>query len=301
MARAKKKVNKSTTKNKLVSSKNKLTKINKPMNNVLITQLTPELLGCTWLSSVHIKGDGTVELDNSWVELILDFLGMLYESKPQFFMAELSRYNIISESINVMRDIVKYPESSEIKYEVFKLNKTSGYYVEFRHNYEDYIKAIRGLLKALKIDLSKISFNLKPITFSNSDNVQQIIEEKTLAELIEKNKSDFDLTGISIFENKQTVESIGQAVYIFLIWAKTVYGDIVIDTVIHNNESEIGITTAAFIDKYDTRFNKIKFGDYYLYYTNNTKSILNFINQVAMSIGISPELIVLEYKTLQEN
>lgn len=297
---------------RVLKGRGKLTKIDKPINDVLITQLTPELLGSTWLRSVTIAGDGETELDNSWTDLILSLMGMLWNARPQHFVRDLTKYGVISDGIDVSRDIVTYTQSSDIEYEVYKLNRVSGYYVEFRRNYSDYIQAIKGLLLSLHIPFTGIKFNIKPIkTIENQTNhidiklnnnysdVEQIQESKTIAELVEKNKSDFDIISISIFGNEQSVKSIQQALYIYIMWAKAVYGEGVIESGIHNSTAEVGITTPALIDNYDTRFETYKLENNYVYCTNNNKAIIQFIYETAIQVGISPGLISIQYKTLK--
>lgn len=299
MAKSSTKTKRKTTKRLTSKSGGKIEKIDKPMQDVLITQLTPELLATTWLSSVFLKNDGVVELENSWTELILDFLGMLFERRPATFMAEISRYNIISDSVNIHREIIKYPESSEIEYELYKLNNISGYYVEFRHDYSEYIRTIRKLLKALGIGESAIRFNIKPIELTDTGNIAQIVSENTLSDLINQNKQTVDIVSIEIFGSEQSVKSMQQALYVFLMWAKTVYGDSTVDKAIHSNTAEVGVTTAAHIDEYDTRFKTYKLEDYYIYCSDNDRAILLFIYQTAMLIGISPDLIVIKHKILK--
>lgn len=295
---------KKSTKKRIVRSTKvgKLTTIDKPLDGVLITQLTPELLASTWLTSVNIEGDGVTQLDNSWTDLILSLMGMLWQIRPQHFVRDLAKYNIVSDGVDVSRDIVKYPETSDIKYEIYKLNNVSGYYVEFRRYYTDYIAAIKGLLTALNINKSKIKFNLKPLDkkgITEYSDVEQVEETTTLAELIDKNKSDFDIISISIFGNSQSVKSLQQALYIYIMWVKSVYGESVVEYGIHNSTAEVGITTPALVDKYDTRFQVFKLEDNYIYCTNNNKAILQFIEQTAISAGISPGLIEIKYRTLK--
>ncbi len=274
-------------------------------SNIGVAKLSSKIIETKWLNSVNIIGDGETKFSNSWTELILNLLGMLWEIEPQHFIRNLAKYKVISDGLNVTRDIVEYPVTSEISYEVYLLSKESGYYVEFHRDYRDYVRAIKGLLEALRIDkksiifnvisLSKIKDNIDKLNTSNSDVVQMEVED-TLYDLVSKRKEEINVVSISIFGNNQPVNSLNQALSIFLIWALSIYGENIIESGIKCNNTEVGITTSKMIDNYDLRFYKFRLGDNYVYSSSNTKAILKFIYDVAYSIGISPELITIKHK-----
>lgn len=278
-----------------------------PMNDISITQISGELIGSSWLLSVKIQGDGEIKFDNSWTELIVNLMGMLFEKDPYKFMATLIKYGVLSEGLSVMNEIPLYPEISGIRYELYKLNSYSNYYIEFRRQYDDYAVAIRQLLMAVGIPGSKVRFSARPIQIINGasedETLVKITDEQNILELLEGNRNNsyyLDFKAISIMETRQSINSIHQALYVFLTWLGGVYGkEQVIKVAIHNNFDEAGLTTAAFIDKYDTRFKTSKIWDNYIYTSENVNTIIKYIANIASQIGLSPMLITLTFDTLK--
>ena len=219
-------------------------------------------------------------------------------------MRVLADNNVLSDGVNINTTLIKYPEVSEVKYEVYKLNN-SPYYIEFRQDGEDYIHAIKGLLRALKIDTKNISFDIEPLNITlNGVNttykdVEQLIITEKLTSLLNKNKLDIDITALTVFGYKQKVKSTSQALIMFMTWALASYGKALEDAGVKHSLAWVGMTTASNIDMYSEGFTTVKIGNKYLYCCEDNVSILKYLSNVALNIGISTELIEIEYKILE--
>lgn len=299
----------SSSKKKSKASNVKVTKMEpKPVSKTMLgasfTRLRPITIESGWLTRVNIVGDGTIELKNSWTDFILTLLGLIYSNNQDKFMRVLADNNVLSDGVNINTTLIKYPEVSEVKYEVYKLNN-SPYYIEFRQDGEDYIHAIKGLLRALKIDTKNISFDIEPLNITlNGVNttykdVEQLIITEKLTSLLNKNKLDIDITALTVFGYKQKVKSTSQALILFMTWALASYGKTLEDAGVKHSLAGVGMTTASNIDMYSEGFTTVKIGNKYLYCCEDNVSILKYLSNVALNIGISTELIEIEYKVLE--
>lgn len=278
--------------------------VSKSMLGVSFSRLKPITIETGWLTRVSIVGDGIIDLNNSWEDFILTLLGLIYSEHPDKFMGILADNRVLSDGLNTNTKLINYPESANIKYEVYKLTN-SPYYIEFRQDGIAYIQAIKGLLEALKINIKDISFDIEPLNIqvdgvnTTYKDIKQSTINETLASVIRKNNTDIDIISIKIFGYKQKVKSTQQALLMFMTWAEASYGTTLEKAGVDNSTPCVGMTTASHIDEYSDGFATAKIGSKYLYYCTDNSSILRYIGIVATSIGISPELIEVEYRQLE--
>lgn len=237
----------------------------------------------------------SIEFTESWIELLQLLFGMVYEKNTTKFMSILADYNVLSNGIMVHKEVVSYPNTENVKYELYKL-KNSPYYIEFRTTGNSYIKAIGGLLKAVGIELKNVSFDIVPSTTEHQTQPKQTISNSsTLTELINAGKYEIRVTGLGIFGYEQPVKSTIQALIIFMTWANETYGEKLQQAGLSEAQDGVGLTTVSKIDEYGEGFTTYKLGNNYLYSCEDNYSILNYIYKVAVRLDFNTDLIIIQY------
>lgn len=293
---------KSTTRSKKKVSVKKIRKVDKTLNTSL-DKISYEVINQGFLSSVKIKNDANVSFENSWTEFILNLLGMVWEQCPYKFMSTLVKYGVLSDGVNLSRDVSIHAPSSGIEYEIYRLSKESGYYVELRRDPEKYLEAILGLTSALGIEHKEVYLTIEPLNakINNKYSEVKLVEKKeNIHNLLSSDVvySINEVNEIEIMSISQKVESLNQALYIFIIQMILMNDDKALDTIISCNLGDVGITDIKHIDEYDERFNKVELQDYYIYSTKNTREIIKFISKVAVKFNIPDNLINLKFKAI---
>lgn len=293
---------KSTTRSKKKVSVKKIRKVDKQLNTSL-DRISYEVINQGFLSSVKIKNDVNVSFENSWTEFILNLLGMVWEQCPYKFMSTLVKYDVLSDGVNLSRDVSIHAPSSGIEYEIYRLSKESGYYVELRRDSEKYLEAILGLTSALGIEHKEVYLTIEPLNtkINNKYSEVKLVEKKeNIHNLLSSDVvySINEVNEIEIMSISQKVESLNQALYIFIIQMILMNDDKALDTIISCNLGDVGITDIKHIDEYDERFNKVELQDYYIYSTKNTREIIRFISKVAVKFNIPDNLINLKFKAI---
>lgn len=293
---------KSTTRSKKKVSVKKIRKVDKQLNTSL-DKISYEVINQGFLSSVKIKNDVNVSFKNSWTEFILNLLGMVWEQCPYKFMSTLVKYGVLSDGVNLSRDVSIHAPSSGIEYEIYRLSKESGYYVELRRDSEKYLEAILGLTSALGIEHKEVYLTIEPLNakINNKYSEVKLVEKKeNIHNLLSSDVvySINEVNEIEIMSISQKVESLNQALYIFIIQMILMNDDKALDTIISCNLGDVGITDIKHIDEYDERFNKVELQDYYIYSTKNTREIIKFISKVAVKFNIPDNLINLKFKAI---
>lgn len=278
--------------------------VDKAMIGASMQRLKPIIVETGWLTRVNIIGDGIIDLENSWTEFILWMLSLIYSRNRDKFMHLMAEYNVLSEGLQVSNGYIEYPECSEIKNEIYKLSD-SEYYIEFRRSGASYIQALKGLLTILKVDLKEITFDIEPLNIkvegvnTTYNDIKQVFVTETLENILNKRRFDIDITGLTVFGYKQKVVSAPQSLMIFMTWALSSYGSVLEEAGVRQSIAGVGLTTAAKIDEYAQGFSTMKIGEYYLYCCDDTTSVLKYLGNVALHIGIAHSLIEIEYKTLE--
>ena len=281
--------------------------VDKILKEIEFRRITAMNVETGWLDYVYIKDEGKLELKNSWDELVLLLLDMVYSRYPMKFMAVLADNCVLSNGLTVDLNVVNHPATSDESYVTYKLNN-SPYYVEFMKDGEAVLKALYGLFKIVGIDWKTTKFTINPLVIDGETvvnmytSIKQVNTTNTLHELIEKGKLNVEATSISIFGNEQKVNSTKQAMIMMFMWMEMTYSpEALKQSMIRNSNTEIGLTTAAKVENYGigSGFETHKLLGMYMYFTNYTPSMYKYMYNIAIECGISPELIELTYKELQ--
>lgn len=269
-----------------------------------LSKLNGLIIDDYWLESITIAGDGTTELSGSWEELILLLFGMIYKELGGKATKLFVKNNVLSNGVNINDRFIDYSKSGE-HIKVYKLS--TGQYIELKRISSDYSSAIKGLIRAIGKKEKDVTLSIKPIgddirEYSNIDSITLSIEHNTLQDLLLcKDKiDDKDVVDISILGSKESVKSATQALHIISIWAESIYGPAYIQSAISSSEDEVGLTYASEVDKYDTRFTTVKFGNYYIYSSGNTQAIFRYMTNTLLKTGMAPDLIEIGYKKLKD-
>lgn len=322
MARTKASSTKSTdgssgasTISKKKSKKNKckalaLEKVSSEIIGASIPMLNPVVVETGWLKSIQIVGDGKLEFNDSWAEWILLMISMVNSNYPDRLTSKLVDNNVLSDGVNIMTELVEYPLSDEVEYKTYKL-PNSIYYVEIRNDGEAIIKAIKGLLAILAIPMKDVTVDIVPLNIKiNGINTaykdaKRIAKKDTLYDIIRKYHADqirtnaINISAITVFGYKQKTKGTMQALILFMTWAESSYGSTLELAGVRCSTDGVGLTTAHNIDEYGEGFTKVKIGKYYMYAANDNTTILNYIYNISIGIGLSPELIEIEYEIIE--
>ena len=281
--------------------------VSKILKDIDFKRVTAMNVETGWLDTVYFKDEGKLTLKNSWEELVLLMLDMVYTKYPTKFMAVLSDNYVLSGGLTVDLNVVNHPATSDESYVTYRLG-SSPYYVEFLKDGEAILKALYGLFKITGIDWKTVKFTINPLivdgeTMINTySGVRQVITVNTLQELMDKGKLDVEACAISIFGNKQEVNDTKQAMLMMFMWMQMTYSpEELKQSMIRNTNSEIGLTTAAKIEDYGlgTGFNTQRILDMHMYFTEYKPSLYKYMYNVASECGIPPALIEIEYKELK--
>lgn len=291
--------------------------ITQPATNIPMTAIRSQAIETGWLEQVHIKGDGDIELTDSWIEFIMLMLGTIYSTNPEIFITRLVDHKVLSDSFEVTTKPVHYPESSEVKYAIYKLTDTP-YYLEIHNNSEGIIESIIGLLRTLRINPSDVTVDIKPIerkrvgesistepTITSYDDIKQIETTKTLYEIMRASNqagyglSEINISAITIFGYKQKAKSTTHAMHLFMIWSLQSYGKPLEQAAFKLSSDTIGLKNKHDIEEIIGGYEVIQLGENYIYTSGDNSSTLRFIYNIAMEVGLSPELIEITYKELK--
>lgn len=269
-----------------------------------LRKVTRIMVETGWLNKITLDKEGELDTPDSWIGFVLLLLSMTYTSHKDRFMSLLVDNGVLSDGVNLVRELIQHPTSSNIKYAIYKLGD-SPYYVEFRDDGSDILKAIKGLLKINKVNPDDITFDILPMEVNvggintTFKDVKKSVKNETLTSLYRANNLDIKATSITLFGYKQEVKSTTQALVAFMTWAISCYGETLEKAGIKNTTVEAGLTDEKGIEQYGNNFTIAKIGKYYLFASNNNANNLRYMMAVMLGVGISPDLVSIEYTTLE--
>ena len=225
--------------------------------------------------------DGIINLNNSWIELILIMLSMVIETKGEKALQILAENEVTNQNFCVDKVYGKYTFDSN-QYKAYKIFDT-GYYLEAIFTNESIFSAIYGLLKCINIPLDEINFVLinkknkeEKLNFNNLKDIEYIVKSDEVAFNI---KSGIHLIEIKIEKEVTVVRRLDVALVAICnyIYDNTSEEEIVakLDKLKHGNTG---------IDKTSDCKNKqnvrLKQSNLAIYTDNNTESIVEFIQKI---------------------
>ena len=251
---------------------------------------------------MSITGDGEIDLNGSWNDLIIMLLTMLYEENPSEFLNNLIKYQIMSDGLLIHNSYVKYPTIEEFRYSVYKL-KGKEIYIEIRDDAGVLLNALRGIILALGFSLEDIKFDLIPIAklAGNTEftSIRRIRISRNLTDIIVERLFELNVKSISIMGYKQECRDLSQAMQLFMIWANDQYGKPFVSAAESLSNDIIGLGSASKISDLGIGYTICKIGDKYYYSTDDNMSSYIYLANLALKLNISTEEIEFEYETYQ--
>lgn len=243
--------------------------------------------------------DGTIELKDSWLELILIMLNMVIESYPDRYSELLCRNNVTSQTFIVDKTYGVVTFDANKNYKVFKIFDT-GLYLESLFRSSDIFLAIMGLIKICGYTLDEMSFGLvskeyieRKLDFNKLADGEHIVGISDVASSV---KSGMLLVEISIMGERLQIHDFNLLLYVFCKWVFDNYGSgQMLKMPKHKNN---GVTLECKRD--DVHYSQIIGSSFYVYSDLNEKSIIRFIKASIEKLGIDENTLKFKFKSPKE-
>ena len=243
--------------------------------------------------------DGTIELKDSWLELILIMLNMVIESYPDRYNELLCRNSVTSQTFIVDKTYGVVTFDANKKYKVFKIFDT-GLYLESLFRSSDIFLAIMGLIKICGYTLDEMSFGLvskeyieRKLDFNKLADGEHIVGISDVASSV---KSGMLLVEISIMGERLQIHDFNLLLYVFCKWVFDNYGSgQMLKMPKHKNN---GVTLECKRD--DVHYSQIIGSSFYVYSDLNEQGIIRFIKASIEKLGIDENTLQFKFKSLKE-
>jgi hypothetical protein len=171
--------------------------------------------------------DGTIKLENSWIELILLMLSNVIDNNPDNFITLLSDYEITNQTFCVDKVYGKYNFDEDNQLVVYNIYNT-GYYLEANFSNSNIFSAVIGLTKCLGIALNEMVLSIQKKGYNEIElNFDQLEETEIIVninKLAENLKSGIHMVGIQILGVTTKVHRLDVALVVFCNWMYDNYG-----------------------------------------------------------------------------
>lgn len=242
--------------------------------------------------------DGTINIDNSWTELLLIMIDALLSNKPDNFQTLLTENKVCNQWFNVDKVYGKYPLDSEIP-KVYNIYN-SGYYLEAVFSNENIFNAIIGLSKCIGYNLDEIQLGLKNKNYVDLDlNFDLLEEEETVVtpyELAPQLKAGIHMVSMSILGVNARVHRLDVALLILCNWLYDNYGMLkMLDLEACGNT---GICLEENTED-DLIYQQIRDSKLSVYTDSNNDDIIKFFKQVLTTFNLDKKQILFKFRALK--
>lgn len=176
---------------------------------------------------IEINGE-TVELKDSWTELILFMIANVIENNPNDFLYILGRHDVLSQSLTVSKSYGKVSFDKNRQFEVYKLYNTD-YYVEAIFDIPTMFRVICGLLEIcvktddeIRIGIVSKKYIEKKINFDLLEKDESIAGPQAIALM---KKLNMQLVEIEILGDRVGVHGINGVLWVFCSEVFKRFGD----------------------------------------------------------------------------
>ena len=144
---------------KVRKSRNKaeLKPITKIYQRVSLTKVKTNMISTGKAVNMYIKNGKAINLTESWTEIMLSLLGVLYENHKEDYLKQLMAHGIIRQGFDVSTKRYITLDSTDIK--VYQIPK-SEFYVAFKYDIFEVKDLIFKLLSTLNIKLEDICLDM---------------------------------------------------------------------------------------------------------------------------------------------
>lgn len=269
------------------------TPISKSYSDLILSKLKPNMVTTGYLNSVFIE-DGNIDLNDSWIELSLVLLGMVYKKHSNNYLRVLIENKILSSGFNVMQTVSqKFTYDNNVKY--YKIIGSS-FYLETNMTGKAVIQALTGLFKLLGISVSDVKLNIVPLGNAklSMDLTRGKIKKATfdyvLNDAIENTKTGDRIISISILDDENMVDSSSDAAIKIIELAYNMCGKALFSSLAKLNiGSTIGITKDSTVESIIAR--DVYESGYNFYSLGYLKETLVYIRRICNLIDFEPGFI----------
>ena len=270
---------------------------NGPPQSLPMNKLRYGIIDGAKLNSVTLP-DGQIDLDKSWVGLLLLMLDTLYEKVGQSKYKEtLTKNRITSQKFNVEPVYGKYEFNGDV-YKAYNIFET-GYYLELVEDSDVIYRALTGLCRAIGIPYDDIKFNIEQkeedlgINYIDNPEIKTIKTIKdnyvSINKMNIRHFRDYKLKEV-IFTERSENYKITDTNTLLVMFMKWVVQEYEYTDILHLPRTDkIGV---SLISDSDT---DIKIGNIYLYYKGDVGDINKFIRQSCKQLDIKDNEIVVKY------
>lgn len=269
-----------------------------------LTKLTYGIIDSCELTSIKMM-DGQIDLNNSWIELLLLMLDTLIENKPDNFVQLLGDNNVTNQWFCVDKYYGKYTFEFENP-KVYNIYN-SGYYLEAVFSNSNIFHAIIGLTKSLGYQLNEITLNIRNPKIDKDINEiefnpMMLEEEETVVDIYNiapMLKSGIHMVGMQILESTMQAHNLHTALFLFCSWVYDSYGTTQLLTTETVNNTGI---TLEYSDKSieGAEYNQIRDSLLYIYTDLNTEDVINFIKNIMKHINMDKKQLKFKFRALKE-
>ena len=266
-----------------------------------LTKLSYGYINSCDLLSVTVE-DGTVELENSWIEYILMMLDALIINKPDEFQKLFVKYEICDKNFTVDKFYGKVStKNNELSaYNIYN----SGYYLEANFTTEVIYNAISKLSKCLGYSVVEMQFNLENREFVDADlNFGEVSEEETICGLDglrKMTKSGIHMISMSIDDKVVKAHRIDVALYMLCCWVYVNY-----DMFTFSQFESVGNTGVSFSDNSEDEeddtvaYQHILDSTLYIHTDFDTDEIIEYMANIVKALGLNKDSIKFKFRALK--
>ena len=297
ISKAKEKVGKAKAKTEGEKPKVKKQEDTKPIKKSYMQQplskLKFNMVKTGYLQTVHIDGTEDLKLSYSWIELCLILLGAIHNCNKQDYLKVLFKNKVLSGNFEVTtakRELI----SNESGIKTLEIAGTDFYLIT-NLDEKSIFRAIAGMALALKIKPEEIKFDILPL-----DRVLEAVKltegtvvmkttEYSLTEAITVLNDSSRIKLVNILGYEKEIVSFTEAVLEIINWLNEMYGEAKLAKSMKCNSRTIGITDNENVDCLEII--KIVGTKLFLYDNNSDRGCLEYMINLCIDFGISPELI----------
>lgn len=219
--------------------------------------------------------DGNIDINNSWIELLLIMIDTVRVNYPDTFLEVLMKNEVTHQNFCIDNKYGKYSFDKD-NFKAYKIFD-SGYYLEAIFNVENIFWAIIRLAKCLGIELDKMSLKLYNKNYTKEDIKLKELEEETTVVIVSQSKEFFKkgihLVNMNINGTHISVHRIEAVLAAFCNYIHDTYGVEGLKKLSKNGKTRISYTNTL-----DSESNmEIKHSGVYVYSDCEVESIIEFI------------------------
>jgi hypothetical protein len=247
-----------------------------------------------------ITADGTINVKNSWLEVLLIMLDTIITNNPDSF-GKLFEENEVTSMFFVVDKVYGKYSFDKLQYKAYKIFD-SGYYLEYVNTSEVVFKALVGCIKCMGLPLDQIQFHLRNKVYSNLNLRFDILEETesivTVDELPDMLKAGIHMTSINILGEIIEVHRIDVALVAFCNVIFDKYGILKMSMIPSSQSTGVKILEDG--DELNHNIMSIRESELGVYTDGDSVRIVEFIRNALEYLEIDKQQVKFKFKALKE-